>query len=270
MEIKILELSEGAARFLLRGSYPAFANALRRIMISDVPSMAIDDVFIYENSSAVHDEIIAHRLGMVPLKTDLDRYVLPEECDCGSEMGCPKCRAIGTLDVEAEGEARTVYSGDIQFDDPEVAPVSPKVPIVKLAPGQRLKLEVHARLGTGRQHAKWQPVSACAYKYVPVVEIDRRRCDACGKCVEYCPKKILKVEEGKLRVADEMLCTLCRECVKRCPKEPPAINVRGDETSFIFYVESTGCLPVDRIILEAAKILRKKVDSFAERIREVR
>lgn len=134
-------------------------------MISEVPCMTIDDVFFYENISSMNDEMIAHRLGLIPLKTDLDSYNLPEKCDCKSEMGCNKCRAMATLEAVADESLVTVYSSDIKFDNPDVHPVSDRIPIIKLAPGQRIKFEAHAKLGIGKQHAKWQPVSACAYKY---------------------------------------------------------------------------------------------------------
>jgi DNA-directed RNA polymerase subunit D len=238
-------------------------------MISEVPSMAIEDVFIYENSSTMHDEVLAHRLGLIPLKTDLNSYVLPEKCECKSEMGCNKCRAIATLDVEAKGMVRTVYSGDLKFDDPAIAPVSDRIPIIKLVPGQKLKLEAHAKLGIAKNHAKWQPVSACAYKYMPIIKINSKTCDVCGKCVTACPKKVLRIENEKIEVKYLLKCNLCKECFKACPKKPSAITVEYDETTFIFYVESTGCLPVEKILIEASKVLGEKVDELAVGIKSL-
>lgn len=267
MEIKILELTENKAKFVLSDCSPAFANAIRRIIISEVPSMAIDDVFVYENSSVLNDEFIAHRLGLIPLKTDLDSYVLPEKCKCKSEMGCNQCRVVGTLDVEATDSKKTVYSGDLKFEDPDIKPVTDKIPIVKLEVGQKLKLEVHAKLGTGKQHSKWQPVSTCAYKYMPNITISKKICDNCGLCVEACPKKVLSLEDGKLKVVDLLKCTLCKECMNVCPKQPPAIKVEADETTFIFTVESTGCLPVKRILVEAAEILKSKVEELSKEVK---
>ncbi len=107
------------------------------------------------------------RLGLTPLKTDLDAYSLPEDCKCQSEFGCPECRVTLTLDSEAKEGTRTVYSGEIISDNPEIMPVSDRIPIIKLAKNQKLKLEAYARLGRGKVHAKWQPVSMCAYKYYP-------------------------------------------------------------------------------------------------------
>ena len=144
----------------LEGIDRSYANAVRRFCISEVPSMAIDDVVILENSSVLYDEILAHRLGMIPLKTDLERYVLPEKCDCGTPLGCQKCRVLLVLDATAKDRPRTVVSGDIVSEDREISPVSPNIPIVKLAVGQSVKLEAYARLGRGKEHAKWQPATA--------------------------------------------------------------------------------------------------------------
>src|SRR5438445_7527458 len=86
MDIKLLSKEQDTLRFVLSGVKPAFANALRRIMLSEVPVMAIDDVMILENNSVMYDEILAHRLGLIPITTDLESYNLPEECTCKSEL----------------------------------------------------------------------------------------------------------------------------------------------------------------------------------------
>lgn len=221
LRVEHLTLKGDTLRFILRGCDAAFANALRRTMISEVPCMAIEDVFIFANTSIMHDEILAHRLGLIPLKTDLERYVLPERCDCGSELGCSKCRAVLTLDVSAEGEARTVYSGDLIPEDPVIRPVSSGIPLVKLAPGQTLKLEAYARLGLGKDHAKWQPVSCCIYQ-----QVDEKQLKALGLG-----------------------------------------GMEGVGKAFIFTVESNGCLPPERIVSEAVKVLMGKLEEFSEKMR---
>ncbi|MHB1908865.1 MAG: DNA-directed RNA polymerase subunit D [Nitrososphaerales archaeon] len=160
VSIDVIESSPSHIRIRLKGVDRAYANAIRRVAISQVPTMAIDDVVILENSSVMFDELVAHRLGLIPLKTDLDRFNLPDQCDCKSALGCPKCRVLLVLDAEASDRVRTVSSGDLISEDPESKPVSDNIPIVKLAPGQKIKLEAYARLGKGSEHAKWQPTSA--------------------------------------------------------------------------------------------------------------
>lgn len=269
MRVRMLSRDELAASFMVEGINAAMANTLRRIILAEVPTMAIDDVIIYENSSVLHDEILALRLGLIPLKTDLKSYNLPEKCDCKSDLGCPKCRVILTLDVEAKRGVRTVYSGDLIPEDPAVVPVSDKIPIVKLAPGQRIRLEAYAKLGRGRDHAKWQPVSACAYKYRPVVRIDESKCNSCGKCVEYCPKKVLAKENSRIVVVREMDCSLCNDCVRVCSIKPPPITISWDPNAFIFYIESVGSLPVETIIFEALKIYEEKFTEFMSLVESV-
>lgn len=141
-----------------------YVNAIRRISISEVPTLAIDDVVILENSSVMHDEAIAHRLGLVPLQTNLSRFVMPHECDCKSTLGCSKCRVLLVLDSEANEKTKVVTSGELVSEDEHIKPVSKDIPIITLAPGQKLKFEAYARLGIGRDHAKWQPTSAAIVK----------------------------------------------------------------------------------------------------------
>ena len=157
VKVKVLADSPNSVTLQLEGIDRSYANAVRRFSIAEVPSMAIDDVVILENSSVLYDEILAHRLGMVPIKTDLHRYNLPEDCDCGNTMGCHKCRVLFVLDAKGKDKVTTIYSGDLVSEDRDIRPVSESIPIVKLAKGQSVKLEAYARLGKGKEHAKWQP-----------------------------------------------------------------------------------------------------------------
>jgi DNA-directed RNA polymerase subunit D len=141
-----------------------YVNALRRLAISEVPTLAIDDVVMIDNSSVVHDEAVAQRLGMIPLRTDLKRFVMPHNCDCKSTLGCSKCRVLLVLDSEATERTRIVTSGELKSEDEEVKPVSDEIPILTLAPGQKVKFEAYARLGNGKSHAKWQPTSSAVVK----------------------------------------------------------------------------------------------------------
>lgn len=266
MKVRILDLDDEKIRFTLDGVDVAFANALRRTMISDVPCMAIDDLFIFDNSSVVHDEVLAHRIGLIPLKTDLDNYVLPGVCECQSELGCEKCRVVLTLEVDSEAGTRTVTSGDFVSVDPNVVPASMGIPLTKIATGQTVRLEAYARLGTGKIHAKWQPVSEAIYQHIAEIEVDDERCDACAECLKACPRDVFLVEEGKLIVVDVHACTLCGDCVKACPVEPPALTQGVSADAYMFTVESTGCLPPEKIVSEAGRMLISKIDELSDKI----
>ncbi|WP_457613752.1 DNA-directed RNA polymerase subunit D [Methanocaldococcus sp.] len=129
----------------------SFSNAIRRIMISEVPTFAIEDVYIYENSSSMDDEILAHRLGLIPIK---GKPLLDTE--------------IITFTLEKEGPC-TVYSSDLKSENGEVA--FKNIPIVKLGKGQKIKIECEAVPGIGKVHAKWQPCNA-VYKQLSEDEVE--------------------------------------------------------------------------------------------------
>jgi len=112
----------------------------------------------------MHDEAIAHRLGLIPLRTDLERFVMPHLCDCKSSLGCSKCRVLLVLDAESQDKTKVITSADLISEDDVVKPVNNEIPIVALAPGQKLKFEAYARLGTGKSHAKWQATSVAVVK----------------------------------------------------------------------------------------------------------
>lgn len=164
--VRIIGEDERSIRVELGGVPLSIANAIRRFTINEVPAMAIEEVLIIENSSAMPNEVLAHRVSLIPFISDIDRYVAPEECDCGSKLGCEKCVVRYVLRAEATDEPLTVYSGDIVPEDPTTAvkPVSPKIPIVKLAPKQKVEMELYVRVGKGRKNAKWQAAISSLYE----------------------------------------------------------------------------------------------------------
>ena len=132
----------------LKGVPLQYANALRRICLNGVPVFAIDTVDIIENTSVLPDEGLAHRLGLIPLKTDLSRFNEPSKCECQSETGCSNCKVMLVLDSGDTDVTKTVLSNEISSEDDSIKPVSDKIAIVQLAPNQRIKVECYARLRT--------------------------------------------------------------------------------------------------------------------------
>jgi len=269
LNIKILEHTDRHVRLIVEEAPLALVNAIRRISIAEVPSMAIDYVYFIENNSPLYDEIIAHRLGLIPLTSEkaLDKYAPPEVCRENEER--PDCYARLYLEVEAGDSTKVVYSGDMVSDDEDVKPVYDKIPIVVLGPGQKIAFEARARLGRGKEHAKWSPVSVATHKYVPKIIINTSKCKLpeCRKCIEVCPKHILVVKDNKVVVENELECTLCRQCVRVCPEN--AIKVSWKPNTYIMYIESTGVLKPERIVLEAAKILREKAERLLKELEAV-
>ena len=139
----------------LKGIPLQYSNALRRVCLNGVPVFAIDTVDIIENTSVLPDEGLAHRLGLIPIKTDLSRFNEPSKCDCQSETGCSNCKVMLVLDSGESDETKTVLSNELSSEDEAIKPISEKIPVVQLAPGQRIKVECYARLGRGTEHAKW-------------------------------------------------------------------------------------------------------------------
>lgn len=271
--ITIRRLEDNYCEFVLEESTPVVANALRRTLLADVPVLAIDEVVVVENSSVIFDEVLAHRLALVPLKVDEETYDVLLECY--EEGKRDDCVAAFTLEVEAEKPV-TVYSGHLKFGGftsefaslaaADVKPVSDLIPIVKLASRQKVVLEAYAKMGTGREHAKWQAVSVAAYKYYPVIRILGECKNDCKSCVEACPKGILSVENGKLKVTVEKLeeCTMCRACEEACPD---TIKVAWDDTKFLFKVEGIGILPVSKLVEIAMRRIAKRVDAFLSEVK---
>ncbi len=155
MEIKLVEYQEKKNRliFSLKGVDTAYANTIRRIMGFEVPTMAIEDIEFRKNSSILYDELLAHRIGLVPLSTDLRSYNMMSECKCKG-AGCASCTVKLTL--KAQGPSM-VYASDIKSKDPAIKPIYGKMPLVKLLEGQELELEATAILGIGKEHTKWCP-----------------------------------------------------------------------------------------------------------------
>ncbi len=259
LKVSLLEKTEDMITLLIQDVNPGFMNSLRRIILSETPVMAIHEVVILENQSPLFDETIAHRLSLVPLRTNLDRYTMPEKCECEG-VGCNLCQVGFTLEVEAPENGYVATTGDLKPQDPDIVPVSDDIPIAKLAKGQRIVVEAFAKLGIGRVHAKWQPVSSVAYKMVPHVKVDPAKCDGCEECVKVCFKQVFEMESGKAVVAREMDCTLCNLCTKECVGQ--AISIDYDNTSFIFVLESTGALP-------PVTIFEKGLDVFKERLEQL-
>jgi DNA-directed RNA polymerase subunit D len=145
LSLEIINENEHKVSVKIKGVPLQYANALRRICLNGVPIYAVESVDVLENSSVLADEGVAHRVGLIPLKTDLE----------ASKDGNESDKIMLTLDSGVSDETRTILSGDLKSQDDSIIPTSNDIPIVTLAPGQSLKIEAYARLGKGTEHAKW-------------------------------------------------------------------------------------------------------------------
>ena len=274
LNIEVVEKTPLSLKLLVKGVSLHTLNSIRRAIMSEVPTMSIDYVVFIENSSVFYDEYIAHRLGLLPLTSDyaLEKYKPPEECAEAGEKGVfsADCYAKFDLDVEGpENGVLTVYAGSLIPSDPDVVPVYPKTLLFKLIKGQRVKLEAFARLGRGREHAKWSPVSVATHKYIPSIKIDPSKCTGCGKCIDACPREVFELTGGKATLKRDKIydCILCNLCEQVC--EQNAIKVLHVEGEYILYLEFTGALSPVKTLVEASNILLKKLNELEEKLRNL-
>ncbi|HUT27130.1 MAG TPA: DNA-directed RNA polymerase subunit D [Methanomassiliicoccales archaeon] len=273
MHVKMLELMETRAKFLITDASPEKVNALRRALMMDLPKMAIDDVeFLlgsirdeegneYESVSPVFDEIVAHRLGLVPIPTDLELFGFRDQCSCGGE-GCPNCTIMYKLEKRGPCE---VYSGDLDsLGGDAYRPNDELIPIVRLGERQGILAYATAELGIGRKHAKWQATHGVGYKYYPTVTIDQDKCDNGGSCIKVCPKQVMSFKDRNVQVIDNDACVLCGDCIKVCRTN--AISVEGSEESFLFEFETDGSLSAQVALAKALESLENTFDEFREKI----
>ncbi|MBW2971075.1 DNA-directed RNA polymerase subunit D, partial [Candidatus Woesearchaeota archaeon] len=222
--------------------------------------MAIEDVEMRKNSSVLYDEMIAHRLGLLPIKTDFKSYNLAEKCPCKG-AGCAQCQLKMTL--KAKGP-KTVYASDIKSQDPKAVPVFPQTPIVKLLKGQELACEMTAVLGTGKEHAKWSP-GLVFFKNVPIIKISKKG-ESCIECADLCPQKVFTKKSGVLSINEKNLlnCHLCGECEDA---SKGAVKVEKSDNSFVFQIESWGQLGCEDIMLKADEALGENIDEFSKSLK---
>lgn len=273
MDVEIREMRENYARIVVSDASPQLVNSLRRVLISDVPKMAIHNVEFhlgpimgedgkeFESVTPLFDEMIAHRLGLVPLPTYLDEFNFRAECTCKGE-GCPSCTVMYSLNKKGPS---TVYSGDLEPLGSDKFRVKDEfIPIVKLGPNQAILVYATAELGTGKQHAKFQAVQAPGYRYYPNINFNYDRLDVDKFDVGCCPVRILEKKDGKIAVTDVEKCTLCKACVDAAPKG--AVTVTGDDTRFVFQFETDSSVSASAALSKAAELLEK---GSAELVRAV-
>jgi DNA-directed RNA polymerase subunit D len=162
MKVKVLKQSKEEMTIAIEEINHNFANEVRRIMISEIPTMAIEFVDFKKNDSALPDELVANRLGQVPLTFDRKAYNINATCENCQGKGCSRCQVELVLKKKGVG---VVYSGDMKSKAKDVQPVFDKIPIAELfEPTDEIQFEAIAQLGNGRMHAKWQ-AAIVGYKY---------------------------------------------------------------------------------------------------------
>ncbi|ELY56919.1 DNA-directed RNA polymerase subunit D [Natronococcus jeotgali] len=238
-DVEFVERGDREARFLVRGITPGFANGIRRAMVADVPTMAIDTVRFIENSSVMFDEQLALRLGLVPLTTPPEGEFVEDD--------------TVTLSIDVEGPA-TAYSGDLVSSDSLVEPADENVPIIELKDGQRLEAEADARLERGKDHAKHQGGVAVGYRHLQRVEV----VDDLPEFQE--PES--QIVRGVVEENGELVPT--SEFDHDLSTRHPGKEIRLEDVpnAFVFHVETDGSFSVEELVTRA-------VDSIEARATEL-
>lgn len=295
--IKVIALDKDKMEFDMIGIDAAVANAFRRILISEVPTMAIEKVFIANNTSVIQDEVLAHRLGLIPIKVDPRLFEYLSANDTPNEkntivlklharcnQGQPRCTVYSqelkwlpngsefAKESEKPDSKPSTYTSFSCGQDslPEFAgnPISTLEDIIlaKLGPGQEIELEAHAVKGMGKTHAKWSPVGTAWYRMFPeVVLLEDIKGEDAEELIRKCPSGVFDIEDTgnakkKAIVADSRACTLCRECIRGDEKWENRVALHRVKDHFIFTIESTGALPPEVLFTEAVKILEAKCE----------
>jgi len=285
--VTLTELKKDSISFVLGDTDTSMANALRRVMMAEVPTMAIDLVEIEQNTSPLHDEYLSHRLGLIPLTShEVDEYTYNRECDCIDH--CKKCSVEYELKVKnTNAEPVLVTSNElVPVGDVNVKPIGgiyeeptgnqePQKPItvVYLGKNQEVHLKAIAKKGVAKEHAKWSPSCAVAYKNEPVIRVDREKWleltePQKGQVIQSCPTGVYPqgYDGGQLDIEDLTKCMFCNECVKAAQSfgQPDLISVQGNTERFVFSLEAVGQLQPHEIVLAAVREMRKKLTLLQE------
>ncbi|KAI1383508.1 DNA-directed RNA polymerase [Hypoxylon trugodes] len=202
--VQFHENQQYESQFSLIGIDASIANAFRRISIAEIPTLAIDLVFIHNNTSVIQDEVLAHRLGLIPftggkkgLREWMRFWQKPAEgahsysTTYDNNTVSLKLIVKCTHNKDAPADATDprvlyhnahVYARDILFDplgaqskyfsgEDVIRPFHPDILIAKLRPSQEIDIEMHMHKGYGWDHAKWSPVATSSYRLMPTITI---------------------------------------------------------------------------------------------------
>lgn len=246
------EKKNGKLSFLLKGSDEVFANTIRRLVIEEVPTLAVEEVEIKDNSSALYDEMLALRLGLIPVKTDLKSYRLPKNEDEVNEKSA-QC----TLQIKLKsGKKGCVYAGDAESADPKCSFVQEKMPVVKLLSKQKIDLLMTAVMGQGKVHSKWTPGLA-RYKKEPVVKVGKVK-DA-EKLSKLCTDGVFKINGSKVELVKDKVYNSGLLDVYADADEGITVEYTDN---FVFNVESWGQLSCKEMLSQSAEILAQKAEEM--------
>ncbi|TFK50729.1 hypothetical protein OE88DRAFT_1680508 [Heliocybe sulcata] len=286
LRVTVTRVSNRSIEFDMVGVDASIANAFRRILIAEVPTVCIENVYVHDNTSVMVDEVFAHRLGMIPLNvdpalmemrdstgqaTDRNTLVFRVNVTCTRNKSSPKDETdpavlyhdaevlSSHLKWEPAGEQEAVFEGK------PPAPTNPDIVLMKLRPGQEVDIEMHAVKGVGKDHAKFSPVATASYRILPLIVLNPekpvpphlaakfQKCFSPG-VIDVDPQtQEVSVNEGNMRKE-----TMSRE-VHRHPEFKGCVELKRVRDYFLFNIESEGAYTPERLFPESIKVMREKI-----------
>lgn len=260
-----VEKKTGRAVLEVEKTSPGFMNAIRRAIVEFVPTMAIEYVDFQKNDSILYDEIVANRLGLIPLKTDLKSYVEKDKCTCNAE-GCAKCTLKLTLKTKATG---VITSGQMKSKDPKVIPVDDGIPIAKLLKDQEMAFEATAQLGRGDEHVKWSPGHVW-YNYKYTIKLDAKKIKDPKAFVEESPMDIFKATKQKVEIDQKKVDAWALTIKTLDAWQHDALTVEPMKDTFTLHIEPWGQLTPKEMVQEATNILQEQCKEFTNALNEAK
>lgn len=257
MKLSVVKKKKDKLTFEISGSSIGYVNSLRRVFMNDVPTMAIDNIEFNQNTGALYDEMVAHRIGLIALKTDLKSYNLPQE-------GAEESAATHLKLTLKEAGPKTVYASDLKSKDPKVVPVFPETPIIKLMENQEIELIATACLGFGRDHAK-HSAGLVSYYFKPIIKVNNKS-SKLKDFVDKYPSQIVK--KGQIE-ADKIDSPELIDACKDVCDDVVKIEYPEVQTDFIFTIESWGQLTPKEIVEEGINQYDLKLDEFNKLLKEI-
>ncbi|KAJ3092742.1 DNA-directed RNA polymerases I and III subunit RPAC1 [Quaeritorhiza haematococci] len=289
-KVVISRIGADDMEFDLIGVDAAIANAFRRILIAEVPTLAIEKVYVMNNTSIMHDEVLAHRLGLIPIRADPRQFEFRGEHDEPTDLNtvvftlkvmCKKNPKASPTAVHPEEKYinSSVYSSELKWDPQgeqeerflkrPIKPVYDDILITKMRPGQELDLELHCEKGIGKHHAKWSPVATASYRLLPDIQILKPITgDLAYKFQKCFPSGVVDVVdnangEKEAKVVNPRKDTMSREVLRHQEFEDK-VRLTRVRDHFIFSIESTGALPSQILFTEAVEVLIKKCNTVRD------
>jgi len=290
--VVVVRYEETEMEFDLIGIHPFIANTFRRLMLSDVPSMAIEKVHLYNNTSIIQDEVLCHRIGLIPLKADPRMFEFKSSDGDGGEQDTLefelKIKCTWNKDENKESSRvddmyknNNAYSKHIKWlpignqaetlKAADVGPMYDDILIAKMRPGHEIDMKLIAMKGIGRDHAKFSPVATAFYRLLPdiklVREVEGEAAERLQKCFSPGVIALRHTKEGRtVAVVNNSRYDSSSRNVFKHEDLKDAVVMSKVQDHFIFSIESVGALPADVIFTEAIKILKNKCLSLLEEL----